>query len=98
SEYITRLLHDALPILLDMPGVALNGEQAIFTRTLQLSASEKPLTIVAASESPQVNIAVQGTDAQVKSEGGRLFVTFPPRKAQTRSEEHTSELQSRVDL
>ncbi|MEO6434966.1 MAG: family 16 glycoside hydrolase [Tepidisphaeraceae bacterium] len=70
--------------VLDAPWAQMRGERTFITRTIKLSASDKPLTMLLDRPDPDRHTVVKVTGpAMLKPHGENRYLVFPPRKEPT---------------
>jgi hypothetical protein len=71
--------------VLELPAMQREANHAVFTRTIQVPAGEKPLTLVAteqpSGENASHRVVVKTSDGlEIREHNGRTIVTIPPRR------------------
>lgn len=70
--------------VLELPLIAKVGDEPIFTRTIRLSKSDQPLTLLAADVNDKEPVKVlAAAPMQVRTIGDHMYVIFPPRSKAT---------------
>ncbi|HLY10237.1 MAG TPA: DUF6797 domain-containing protein [Planctomycetota bacterium] len=83
DRVVLRYTVDSVPVL-ELHGIQKRGDGIAFTRTLELGPTTQPLTVLLATQTPDLGASVQGTkDVVLESRDGRLVADIPPLKTRT---------------